>query len=81
MHRIFACLLALAVFSALLAADRAAEGEARAKAVASYLDGQTLVVIHVDVTRVDVDAFRFAFGAGCLASTTSPRLKVRHLLV
>jgi len=56
MHRIFACLLALAGFSALLAADRAAEGEARAKAVAPYLDGQTLVVMHVDVTRVDVDA-------------------------
>ena len=57
MHRILACLLALAGFSALLAADHAAEGEALAKAVAPYLDGQTLLVMHVDVTRVDVDAF------------------------
>ena len=58
MHRIIACLsLLLAGFCTLLAADDTANNEARAKAVAPYLDGQTLAVIHVDVTRVDVDAF------------------------
>jgi hypothetical protein len=53
--------LALALAATVLAlpataADRKFDAEACAKAVAPYLDDQTVAVLHVDLTALDVDA-------------------------
>jgi hypothetical protein len=55
MYRITAVALALALTLPATAAEKF-DPDARARAVAPFLDGQTLGVAHVDLTRVDADA-------------------------
>jgi hypothetical protein len=63
MHRLaIAFLLCLAAAPAH-AADRKFDPDAAAKAVAPYLDDRTVAVVHVDLTRVNVDAFAEKFAA------------------
>jgi hypothetical protein len=58
MPRLAALVLSLLVLSAAPApaADRKFDPDAAAKAVAPFLDGQTVSVIHADLTRFDADA-------------------------
>jgi hypothetical protein len=54
MHRIIACLLFLA--ATVPAAAAKFDAEARARTVAPFLDEQTVVVIHGDLSRVNAEA-------------------------
>ncbi len=40
----------------ILAEDKKFDADARAKAVAPFLDEQTVVVVHADLTRIDINA-------------------------
>ncbi len=64
MHR-FAFLLPLLVLlpTPAHAADRKFDADAAAKTIAPYLDDRTVAVVHVDLTRLDVDAFADKFAA------------------
>src|SRR5260370_18463657 len=55
MHKIAILLLPLAFALPVTAADNRFDPEARAKAIAPFVDAQTLALAHVDVTRVDVE--------------------------
>jgi hypothetical protein len=52
-------LLALAI--PVTAADKPFDPEARAKAIAPFLSGQTIALAHIDVTRVDVERLAALF--------------------
>src|SRR5439155_16155168 len=56
MPKIIAWTLVLALAAPSLADDKKFDAETRAKAVAPFLDEQTIGVGHVDLTRVDADA-------------------------
>src|SRR6266851_3298833 len=56
MSRIIAWTLLLTLAAPSLADDKKFDAEARAKAVAPFIDEQTIAVGHADLTRVDVDA-------------------------
>src|SRR5437667_4672790 len=56
MSRLIACSLLLTLAVPCLADDKKLDAEARAKAVAPFLDEQLIAVGHVDLTRVDVSA-------------------------
>jgi hypothetical protein len=56
MSRFIAWILLLALAAPSLADDKKFDAETRAKAVAPYLDEQTIAIGHVDLTRVDADA-------------------------
>src|SRR5438046_1743974 len=55
MHRISAVALALALAQPVSAADKF-DADARARAVAPFVDEQTVGVAHVDLTRIDAGA-------------------------
>src|SRR5262249_51219321 len=55
MNRISAVILAL-VFALPAVAAEKFDAEARARVVAPFVDGQTVVVAHVDLTRIDAAA-------------------------
>src|SRR4051812_49421533 len=55
MHRISAVALALALAQPVSAADQF-DADARARAVAPFVDEQTVGVARVDLTRIDADA-------------------------
>src|SRR5436309_3359439 len=55
MHRISAVALALALAPPVSAADQF-DADARARAVAPFVDEQTVGVAHVDLTRIDAGA-------------------------
>ena len=56
MSRIIAWTLLLTLAAPSLADDKKFDAEARAKAVAPFIDEQTIAVGHADLTRVDLDA-------------------------
>lgn len=56
MSRLIAGTLSLLLVVPCLADDKKTDAEPRAKAVTPFLDGQTIAVGHVDLTRVDVNA-------------------------
>src|SRR5437899_12052043 len=56
MSKIIAWTLVLALAAPTLADEKKFDAETRAKAIAPYLDEQTIAVGHVDLTRVDADA-------------------------
>lgn len=56
MSKIVAWTVLLTLAATSLADDKKFDAEARAKAIAPFLDEQTIVVGHADLTRVDVDA-------------------------
>lgn len=56
MSRLLAWSLLLSLTTPCLADDKKVDAEARAKAVAPFLDEQVIAVGHVDLTRVDVNA-------------------------
>src|SRR6516164_11160585 len=56
MPKIIAWTLLLALAAPSFADEKKFDAEARAKAVAPYLDDQTVGVGHVDLTRIDADA-------------------------
>lgn len=56
MSKITACILLFIVASPSLADDKKFDADARAKAVAPFLDEQTIVVVHADLTRIDINA-------------------------
>jgi hypothetical protein len=56
MRRFVGLFLLLLAAAPAHAADRKFDADAAAKAVAPYLDDRTVAVVHVDLTRVDVDA-------------------------
>src|SRR5436309_1063955 len=63
MHRMTAVALALALTLPAAAAEKFdPDARARARAVAPFVDGQTVAVARVDLTRIDADALvaRFA---------------------
>lgn len=55
MYRISALVLALPLALPAVAAEKF-DAEARARAIAPYIDGRTVAIAHVDLTRIDVDA-------------------------
>jgi hypothetical protein len=58
MHRLAVLILpSLLLAAPAQAAERKFDAEAAAKAVAPFLDDRTVAVAHVDLTRIDVDAF------------------------
>ncbi len=63
MHRLAIALLLFLAAAPAHAADHKFDPEAAAKAVAPYLDDRTVAVVHVDLTRIDVDAFADKFAA------------------
>src|SRR5258708_5569777 len=63
MNRLIVLIGFLVLTAPLLAADRKFDADAAAKAVAPYLDDRTIAVVHVDLTRIDVDAFAGKFAA------------------
>jgi len=56
MSRMIVWTLVLSLAGPSLADEKKVDAEARAKAVAPFLDVQTIAVGHVDLTRVDMDA-------------------------
>ncbi|HEV2948997.1 MAG TPA: DUF1559 domain-containing protein [Gemmataceae bacterium] len=56
MSKITACTLLLILAAPSLADDKKFDADARAKAVAPFLDDQTILIAHGDLTRLDVDA-------------------------
>jgi hypothetical protein len=56
MSRIAVLLLALTLAVPAAGGEKKLDADARAKAIAPYLDDQTIAVAHVDMTRVDPDA-------------------------
>src|SRR5437773_1395332 len=61
MSKLVPVTLALALAAPLLAADTPFDPEARAKAIAPFLDDQTILVLHADMTRVDPEALLAKF--------------------
>jgi hypothetical protein len=62
MHKLAVFALTLAVALPAAAADNSADAEARAKAVAPFLDDQTILVMRADLTRIDPDALLTKLG-------------------
>jgi len=56
MTRLIASMLWLILAAPMWADDKKPDAEIRAKAVAPFLDDQTIVIVHADLTRMDVDA-------------------------
>jgi hypothetical protein len=56
MTRLVASTLLFILAVPILADDKKFDADTRAKAVAPFLDDQTIVVVHADLTRMDVDA-------------------------
>ena len=57
MPRLAIAFLLILAAAPAYAADRHFDSEAAAKAVAPFLDERTVAVVHVDLMRIDVDAF------------------------
>ena len=56
MYKVTAVVIAFAVCTALDAPGQVSDPAARAKAVGPFIDEQTIAVVRVDVTRIDIDA-------------------------
>ena len=61
MNQFASVLLSLALALSVAAAENPFDPEARAKAIAPFLDAQTITLAHVDLTRVDVEAVAALF--------------------
>src|SRR5262245_9300441 len=55
MHKLLPFTLVLVCAGPLVAADPAFDPDARARAVAPFLDDQTILVLRADLTRVETD--------------------------
>jgi hypothetical protein len=56
MTRLIASMLWLILAAPMWADDKKPDADMRAKAVAPFLDDQTIVIVHADLTRIHVDA-------------------------
>jgi prepilin-type processing-associated H-X9-DG protein len=80
MYKLVAFPLALALAAPLLAADAPFDPDARAKAIAPYLDDQTILITHADLTRVDTDALLTQFTEIVPAGTSAKEIAEAKML-
>ncbi len=61
------------------AAERKFDPDAAAMAVAPFLDDRTVAVLHVDLTRIDVDAFADKLGTATKAKKEELAEERKHV--